>query len=138
VALDCCCEDFVAFTVGDVREVGALKVQPAFVEISECFSFIPMLHECFHQFSDAFFEVIEHLLPGFCQVFLVTVYPELESVTVVPKDCVRLGCLRSVLAVSANDCKEVGSFAFECLFHPSSKSSQVLVASVVSYRCILL
>jgi hypothetical protein len=26
VALDCCCEDFVAFTVGDIREVCALKV----------------------------------------------------------------------------------------------------------------
>jgi hypothetical protein len=29
--LDCCCKDFVAFTINDVREVGALKVQHALV-----------------------------------------------------------------------------------------------------------
>jgi hypothetical protein len=57
VALDCCCKDFVAFTVGDVREVGALKVQPAFVEFMELFSFIPILHECFHQHHQQLFSL---------------------------------------------------------------------------------
>jgi hypothetical protein len=47
--LDCCCEDFVAFTIGDVRKVSVLKVQPAFVNFTEFFSFIPIVHECFHQ-----------------------------------------------------------------------------------------
>jgi hypothetical protein len=42
-----------------------------------------------------------------------------------------LYCFQSIWSVTAYDSEEVHTFAFECLFHPSSQSSLVLVVLIV-------